>query len=113
MKAVSRRRRKKKRRKNISSLTLFVAFSFACLIAYTIISQVIAYRTGMELSTLTTCFFGAYGGEVLMCALIKIFKLKEEKFGEEKDGQSDDTFGDVQCDDDPDYGGDQEIDARG
>ena len=90
-----------------------MAFSFACLIIYTIVSQVIAYRTGMELSTLTTCFFGAFGGEVLMCALIKIFKLKEKKDMEGKHGQSDDFAGDMLCDDNPDYGGDQELDAKG
>lgn len=88
----------------MKSLSKFVVFSFACLIAYTIISQVIAFRTGTELSTLTTCFFGAFGGEVLMCALIKIFKLK----GGERDGDNPDFTADMQCDDNPDNGSNQE-----
>ena len=60
----------------MKSLTKFIIFSFAALIAYTIVSQIVAIKTGIELSTLTTCFFAAFGGEVLSCALIKIFKLK-------------------------------------
>lgn len=67
---------KRRRRRHMRSLTKFVVFSFAALIIYTIISQIIAVKTGTELSTLTTCFFSAFGGEVLACALIKIFKLK-------------------------------------
>jgi hypothetical protein len=47
------------------------------LIVYTVVSQIIAIKTGMELSTLTTCFFSAFGGEVLACAIIKVFKLKK------------------------------------
>lgn len=84
----------------MKSLSKFVVFSFACLIAYTVISQVIAFKTGAELSTLTTCFFGAFGGEVLMCALIKIFKLK----GSGENGNSSDVVTGVQCNDEPDYG---------
>lgn len=61
----------------MKSLTKFVIFSFAALILYTVVTQIIAVKMGgVELSTLTTCFFSAFGGEVLMCALIKIFKLK-------------------------------------
>lgn len=61
----------------MKSLTKFIVFSFSALIAYTIVSQLIAIKTGTELSTLTTCFFGAFGGEVLACAVIKVFKLKK------------------------------------
>lgn len=88
----------------MKSLSKFIVFSFACLIAYTVTSQVIAFRTGIELDTLTTCFFGAFGGEVLMCALIKIFKLKEG----DKDGNSIDAPPDMQRYDEPDNGSDQE-----
>ena len=68
MQRTSRRRR---------SLTKYVVFSLTVLITYTIVSQLIAIKTGMELSTLTTCVFSAFGGEILTCALIKIFKLKK------------------------------------
>lgn len=96
------------RRDSLKSLTKFVMFSFACLIIYTIVSQVIAWKTGTELSTLTTCFFGAFGGEVLMCALIKIFKLK----GDGENGNSIKTDAGVQCNDEPDYGSPEDGAAR-
>lgn len=73
---------KRRRRRHMRSLTKFIIFSFAALIAYTIISQLIAVRSGAQLDTLTTCFFSAFGGEVLACALIKIFKLKNGEGGQ-------------------------------
>lgn len=77
-----------KRKHKIRSLTVFVVFSFAMLIAYTVVSQVIFVKTGVETSTLNTCFFGAFGGEVLMCALIKVFKLKK---GDNDGGSQEET----------------------
>lgn len=63
--------------KKISSLTLYVVFSISVLIAYTIVEQIISTSTGINHDTLTTCFYACFGGEILACALIKIFKLKE------------------------------------
>lgn len=67
----------------MKSLTKYVVFSIVAIILFTIVSQVIFCVTGAEYSTLTTCFFACMGGEVLSCALIKIFKLKE---GDNNDG---------------------------
>lgn len=67
------------------SLTRFVIFSFVVLIIYSISSCVIFCITGQEMSTLTTCFFSTFGGEVLACAIIKIFKIREQKDGEFND----------------------------
>ena len=69
----------KKRKRKIKSLDIYVTFSIASLIIYTIISQIIATRTGMMLDTLTTCFFSFFGGEIVTCGLIKIFKLRDSK----------------------------------
>ena len=72
----------KKKRLNIrkpKALDVYVAFSILSLIVYTIISQIIAIRTNMTLDTLTTCFFGFFGGEIVTCGLIKIFKLRDFK----------------------------------
>jgi len=60
------------------SLTLYVIFSITVLIIYTIVEQIISTASGMSHDTLTTCIFAAFGGEILACALIKIFKLKKE-----------------------------------
>lgn len=65
--------------KKISSLSLYVIFSIASLIIYTIISQYLAMTYGIILDTLTTCFFSFFGGEIVTCGLIKIFKLKDTK----------------------------------
>ena len=60
-------------------LTKFIIFSFAMTILYTVIAIVFQAVTGETLSdTLTTCYFSLWGGEVLSCALIKVFKLKKE-----------------------------------
>jgi len=65
--------------KNISALDVYVTFSIFSLIVYTIISQYIAVNYEKVLDTLTTCFFGFFGGEIVTCGLIKIFKLKDDK----------------------------------
>lgn len=61
------------------SLTLYVVFSIAVLIIYTIVEQILSMMSGMTHDTLTTCIFTAFGGEILACALIKIFKLKTKE----------------------------------
>lgn len=58
------------------SLTLYVVFSIIMIIIYTIVELITATITGISHDTLTTCFYGVFGGEILCCALIKIFKLK-------------------------------------
>ena len=62
----------------LKGLDIYVIFSIASLIIYTIVSQGMIIKTGQSLDVLTTCFFGFFGGEVVTCALIKIFKLREE-----------------------------------
>lgn len=59
------------------TLTLFVVFSFFMLIAYTIVEFTVSSLTGVTHDTLTTCFFAAFGGEVLWCAILKIFKIRK------------------------------------
>ena len=69
--------------KRMHSLTLYVVFSIVILIVYTIVEQILSAYTGFSNDTLTTCVFAAFGGEILMCGLIKIFKLREDKGGNE------------------------------
>lgn len=66
-------------KKKIHGLDIYVIFSITALIVYTIVSFVLAATIGVQLDTLTTCFFGFFGGEIVTCALIKIFKLKSNK----------------------------------
>ena len=73
--------------KNIKALDIYVTFSILSLVVYTIISQLLAIYYSVILDTLTTCFFGFFGGEIVTCGLIKIFKLRDkEKNSEEIDG---------------------------
>ena len=69
----------KEKLKGASSLGLYVSFSIICLIIFTIVSQILAMKYGIILDTLTTCFFGFFGGEIVTCGLIKIFKLRDSK----------------------------------
>ena len=69
----------RKKLREARDLTKFIIFSFAMTIIYTIVAIVFQAMTGQPLSeTLTTCFMSLFGGEVVSCALIKIFKLKNE-----------------------------------
>lgn len=63
------------------SLTKYVVFSIALLIIFSIAELIISIKTGHTHDTLTTCMFACFGGEILSCALIKIFKLKEDSNG--------------------------------
>lgn len=60
--------------KAMPSLTRFIVFSFAVILIYTVAE----FFTKTSHDTLTTCLYACFGGEVLSCALIKVFKLKEE-----------------------------------
>ena len=71
--------------KKIPSLTLYVVFSIAILLIFTVAEQVLSVTTGLTRDTLTTCFFSVFGGEILCCALIKIFKLKGDSNNERSD----------------------------
>lgn len=64
--------------RKVPSLTKYVAFSIGLLIVYTVAEMVISTKTGIQHDNLSTCVFACFGGEILSCALIKVFKLKEE-----------------------------------
>lgn len=67
-------------KKKESSLYKYVVFSLTSLCLFTIAILVIFVVTGgSEPSALIACFFGTFGGELFMCAMIKRLKLKTEK----------------------------------
>ena len=70
-------------KKKISALDKYVIFSISILVAFCIAEMIVSSVTGQTHDTLTTCFFACFGGEILSCALIKIFKLKGEDNGTE------------------------------
>ena len=65
------------RRHRTPNLDKYVIFSIAVLLIYTCVALWASFR-GVTNDTLTTCVYGFFGGEIVTCALIKIFKLKGE-----------------------------------
>jgi len=62
--------------KRLNDLDKFIIFSFAIMIAYTLAEFTVSTITGISHDTLTTCLFAAFGGELLICAVIKKYKLR-------------------------------------
>ena len=65
-----------KRFRDLPALDRYLIFSFAALLLYTLVEFIISTITGISHDTLTTCFFAAFGGETLWCAILKKCKLK-------------------------------------
>lgn len=64
--------------KKIHALDVYIIFCFTSIIIYTVVHTMIFYRTGVEATVLDALFYGVFGGEVLLCALLKRLKLKHE-----------------------------------
>lgn len=63
-------------RKKVSAMDKYVIFSIMAILVYTVVAIVLFTFWQVEMDTLTTCFYGFFGGEVFSLALIKVFKLK-------------------------------------
>ena len=75
-------------KKKMKALDKYVLFSLSAIIIFTIVAVVVQIFTEQELSsTLITCFFSCFGGELLMLAMIKKLKLKEGKKNDEFSGE--------------------------
>lgn len=61
----------------LSALDKYVIFSLANIVIFTLIAILYQWISGQELSsTLITCFFSCFGGELLLLAMIKRLKLR-------------------------------------
>jgi hypothetical protein len=60
----------------IENLTKYVIFSISVVIIYTIAEFILSTITGISHDTLTTCVYGFFGGELVLLAMIKIFKIR-------------------------------------
>ena len=60
----------------LSGLDKYVIFSITILLVFTVAEFVTASITGVSHDTMITAFFACFGGEILSCALIKVFKLR-------------------------------------
>ena len=64
------------RTKRLNDLDKFIFFSFGVMIVYALAEFIVSTITGVSHDTLTTCLFAAFGGELLICAVIKKYKLR-------------------------------------
>lgn len=62
----------------IKDLTKYVMFSIAVVIVYTIAEFAVSTITGIHHEVLTGCVYGFFGGELVLTAFIRIFKLRKE-----------------------------------
>lgn len=71
---------KKKRFKlhRLNRLDMYVVGSICMIANYTIVSQLLAIFSGIELKTLTICIYVFFILEILFCATIKIFKIRKQ-----------------------------------
>ena len=60
-------------------LTRYVVFSISFVIVYTIAEFIVSTITGISHDQLTTCVYGFFAGEVVVCGLIKIFKIRRSE----------------------------------
>lgn len=72
-----------KHKKKLAGLDKYIIFSFTVLIIYSICEFVFSTITEVSHDTLTVALYGAFGGELLLCAVIKKYKLKRgDSYGE-------------------------------
>lgn len=81
MKKLTRQLNKVKRNIKRAPLSSYVAFCFVMCILYAITELVLTSLGAPSHDTLTTCWYSVMGGEALMCALIKLMKLKGDNDG--------------------------------
>ena len=68
----------KLKKKPLPDLDKYIIFSFAVMLLYTVVEFIFSTITGISHDTLTTCLYGAFGGELLLCAMIKRLKLRRD-----------------------------------
>ena len=60
----------------IKNLTKYVIFSIVVCIIYTISEFIVSTITNISHDVLTGCVYGFFGGEIVLCGMIKIFKIR-------------------------------------
>lgn len=62
----------------LKNLTKYVVFSISFVILYTLAEFIVSTITGVHHEVLTGCVYGFFAGEIVLCGMIKIFKLRRE-----------------------------------
>jgi hypothetical protein len=74
----------RKRKKKKSALDKYVVFCLINLLVFTYVIMFLIFQNGNDYSTLITCFFATFGGEIFSCAVIKSLKIKEGEKNEQR-----------------------------
>lgn len=64
-------------------LAEYVVFCIKALLLFTLITIILSIFNIVIPDTLISCFFAAFGGEFLVCGLIKVFKIKSTEAPQE------------------------------
>lgn len=74
------------KKEKVPTLDKYIIFCFVILITYTIVHITMFVITGgMEMDTIAKLVYAGFGGEVLICALLKRLKLTNAHKKEMKD----------------------------
>lgn len=65
------------KRKKLSTLDKYIMLSICIMIIYTVAEMIVSSITGVTHDALTVALYGAYGGELFLCAMIKRLKLQK------------------------------------
>lgn len=82
MNKIQRKINKIKRNIHKAPLSTYVTLSLVMVVVFSIAMTIIFCMYQSVPDTLITCWYSCWAGECLMCALIKIFKLKGENDNE-------------------------------
>ena len=63
--------------KKLNGLDKYVIFSISFTVLYTIAEFISSSMTGMEKSTLSSCVYGFFAGEIVVAGPLKIFKIRQ------------------------------------
>ena len=63
-------------RRKMESLTKFVIFSIAVLISYVVAEMIVSTVSGASHPDLSTLIGSTFGGELLFCCVIRVFKIR-------------------------------------
>ena len=80
------KKKRKTKKEPLNKLDKYLIFSIVVLVIYAIAEMIVSCISGYERSTLTSCFYAAFGGEIFSCVVIKVFKLKHDPDENENEG---------------------------
>lgn len=66
--------------KRYKSLSIFIIISLVLVVIFTAVVTILKATTGLDFSMEYATFCGVFGGEMVTCGIIKVFKLKRDTY---------------------------------